>query len=133
LRLYPTSHVFGRAAKQECTVGKFQVRRGDNLLISQWAIQRSARHYDRPEEFRPERWTPEMSAKLHKFAYLPFGGGPRSCIGGLFATTEAKLILVTIARRFALDCVASADVRPDPAVTLRPVGGLPMVVRKRAA
>lgn len=132
LRLYPTSHVFGRVAKQALTVGKYRVRAGDNLLISQWAIQRSRRHYDDPEQFRPERWTPEMTAKLHKFAYLPFGGGPRSCIGGHFATTEAKLILVTIARRFIVDGVATADVRPDPAVTLRPTGGLPMRVRKRA-
>ena len=93
LRLYPTSDVFGRAAKQACTVGKYRVRRGENLLISQWAIQRLARHYENPEQFRPERWTPEMTAKLHKFAYLPFGGGPRSCIGANFATTEAKLIL----------------------------------------
>ena len=131
LRLYPTSHVFGRVAKQPSKVGKYRLRRGDNLLISQWAIQRSARHYDSPEQFRPERWTPEMTAKLHKFAYLPFGGGPRSCIGAHFATTEAKLILVTIARRFVVDCVAGTEVRADPAVTLRPVGGLPMVVRAR--
>lgn len=131
LRLYPTSHVFGRVAKQACTVGKYRVRRGDNLLISQWAIQRSARHYDHPEQFRPERWTAEMTANLHKFAYLPFGGGPRSCIGANFATTEAKLILVTIAQRFIVDCVAGTDVRPDPAVTLRPAGGLPMLVRTR--
>lgn len=131
LRLYPTSHVFGRIARQPCKVGKYRVRRNDNLLISQWAIQRSARHYDHPEQFRPERWTPEMTAKLHKFAYLPFGGGPRSCIGGYFATAEAKVALVTIARRFIVDCVPGADVRPDPAVTLRPVGGLPMRVRKR--
>lgn len=131
LRLYPTSHVFGRAATEACLLGGYRIGSGTNVLISQWAIQRSARHYDEPHAFRPERWTPEMTAKLHKFAYLPFGGGPRSCIGGVFATTEAKLILAMIAQRFCLELAEGVEVRPDPAVTLRPAGGLPMIVRSR--
>jgi cytochrome P450 len=131
LRLYPTSHVFGRTATHVCELAGYRIGPGTNVLISQWAIQRSARHYDEPHAFRPERWTSEMTARLHKFAYLPFGGGPRSCIGGVFATTEAKLILATIAQRFRVDLADGVEVRPDAAVTLRPSGGLPMLVRTR--
>jgi len=131
LRLYPTAHVFGRTAIEACELRGHRVMPGAQVLISPWAIQRSRRHYDEPDRFRPERWTPEMTANLHKLAYLPFGGGPRSCIGGVFATTEAKLILATIAQRFYVDLPRGVEVRPDPAVTLRPAGGLPMIVRAR--
>jgi cytochrome P450 len=132
LRLYPTAHVFGRTAIEPCELRGHRITPGAQILISPWAIQRSRRHYDEPDQFRPERWTPEMTAKLHKLAYLPFGGGARSCIGGVFATTEAKLILATIAQRFSIELPAGVEVRPDPAVTLRSAGGLPMIVRARS-
>jgi cytochrome P450 len=131
LRLYPTAYIIGRIAIDDCTLGGVRVKRGENLLISQWAIHRSSKHYKDPARFMPERWTSEMSAKLHKFAYLPFGAGPRVCIGAQFGLIEAKTILVGILQRYRLALDPRANVVPDPAVTLRPLHGLPMIVRRR--
>src|SRR5260370_25213896 len=99
--------------------------------MSQWAIPRSSRYYDSPEEFCPERWEPARAASVPKFAYLPFGAGPRTCIGAQFALMEAKMILATIAQRYTLELAPDSDVQVDAALTLRPANGLPMTVRER--
>jgi cytochrome P450 len=131
LRLYPSAYNIGRVTKEACDVGGFRIARGKNLIMCQWAVQRSARYYQDPDAFRPERWDP-AARKPPKFAYFPFGAGPRNCVGAQFATMEAKLILASIAQRWRLDLAPGTTVHVDPALTLRPAGGLPMIARRRA-
>jgi cytochrome P450 len=133
LRLYPSAYNIGRVTKEACDVGGFRIARGKNLIMSQWAVQRSARYYREPDAFRPERWDASASRKPPKFAYFPFGAGPRNCVGAQFATMEAKLILASIARRWRFELAPATTVRVDPALTLRPAGGLPMIVKRREA
>ena len=83
-----------------------------------------------PETFDPERFAPERAATRPRFAYFPFGGGPRLCIGNTFALTEAQLVLATVASRWRLDLPQGHAAEPEPLVTLRPRGGLPMRVHR---
>jgi cytochrome P450 len=101
------------------------------VIIPTWAIHRDARWFDDPEAFRPERWASDAARRLPRFAYLPFGGGPRQCIGNTFATMEAVLVLATIARRFRLALVPGLTVTPVPYITLRPEPGIRMRVELR--
>jgi len=120
LRLYPPAYRISRTAVQACTVGPFAIRPGDEILIPQWAVHRSARHFSEPDAFRPERWTPEFTARLPRFAYFPFGGGPRTCIGNGFAELEGRIVLGEICRRFELGVPATSEVAPYLGVTLQP-------------
>src|SRR5262249_35114696 len=90
------------------------------IMIPQWAIQRSARWFDAPDEFRPERWTPSFLESLHRFAYLPFGGGARTCIGNSFAHLEASVVLAAVCRRFTLSVPPGFEAEPFLGVTLLP-------------
>jgi cytochrome P450 len=94
-------------------------------------VHRDPRWFDDPETFRPERWSEENRASIHRYAYFPFGGGPRICIGNNFALMEASLLLATIAGRFRLPLAPGAKVTPMPSMTLRPACGVKVVVRKR--
>ena len=96
-----------------------------------WVVQRDARWFDEPETFRPERWANDAARRLPRFAYFPFGGGPRQCIGNTFATMEAILILATIAQRFRLALVPGQRVTAMPYITLRPEPGIRMRVERR--
>ena len=89
--------------------------------------------WDNPEGFDPERFTPERSAERPRFAYFPFGGGPRLCIGNTFAMTEIQLVLAAVAQRFRLDLVPGHRVVPEPLITLRPRGGVPMTLHSLAS
>jgi cytochrome P450 len=133
MRLYPSTYNIGRIARGACKIGGYAIEAGRDIIMSQWAIHRSSRYYDSPEEFCPERWEPTRAAKVPKFAYIPFGAGPRTCIGAQFALMEAKMILATIARRYTLELRADSNVEVDAALTLRPANGLPMTVRVRSA
>jgi cytochrome P450 len=132
MRLYPSTYNIGRIARSACSVGGYRIEAGRDILMSQWAVHRSSRYYDSPEEFCPERWEPARAAKVPKFAYLPFGAGPRTCIGAQFAMMEAKMILATIAQRYTLELAQDSDVQIDAALTLRPANGLPMIVHARS-
>ena len=93
------------------------------MLLSPWIVHHDARWWDEPYAFRPERWmAPDFEASLPRFAYFPFGGGPRKCIGEGFAWMEGVLALATLARRWRLRSVPGAKVRGKPGITLRPVG-----------
>ncbi len=131
-RLYPPAYQIGRVSIDACDIGGYRIPAKAHVLMYQWAVHRSARHYDQPEAFRPERWTPEMTRALPRFAYFPFGGGPRTCIGASFATMETTAVLATIAARCRLTLAPGTEVAPDPAVTL-PLRGnrLPMLVQRR--
>ena len=120
MRLYPPNRSVGREALNDCQIGDYHVPAGTQLLMSQWVVQRDARYFERPEEFQPERWTPEFTRQLPKYAYFPFGGGPRVCIGQDFAMMEAMLVIATILRRFRLALANEQLVEPRPVVLLRP-------------
>jgi cytochrome P450 len=131
LRLYPPAHSIGREAARDTEVGGYRVPAGTMILMSPWVMHRDPRFYDRPEAFEPDRWTDDLEERLPRFAYFPFGGGPRVCIGQGFAMTEAVLLLAAIARRYRLTPVSAQPVPADAAVTLRPRGGLPMRIERR--
>jgi len=98
--------------------------RGTNVFISQWVTQRDPRFSIGPNDFLPERWNDEFEKRLPKFAYFPFGGGPRVCIGASFASMEAALLLATIAQRFRLTLAAGHPVHPYASAALRPKHGI---------
>ena len=131
MRLYPPAWGVGREAVRDCEVGGYRIPEGMQIFTFQWVVQRDARWYDEPESFRPERWREEVAARLPKFAYFPFGGGPRQCIGNSFATMEAVLVLSTIARRFRLRLADSHAVELLPAMSLRPKGGVWLKLERR--
>lgn len=120
LRLYPPNRSVGREALNDCEIGDYHVPAGTQMLMSQWVVQRDSRYFDSPEEFKPERWTTEFTKELPKYAYFPFGGGPRVCVGQDFATMEAMLVIATIIRRFKLSLASDESVEPRPVVLLRP-------------
>ena len=132
MRLYPPAYAFGREALADCEIGGYRVPAGATVFISQWAVHRDPRFFGADAEaFRPERWTAEFEAALPRYAYLPFGGGPRVCIGNRFAMMEAVLLLATVARRFRLPLASDREVAPFPSITLRPVGGVPVRLQAR--
>jgi cytochrome P450 len=120
-----------RGAVRDTQLGGRRLRANTTVLLSPWVIHRDARWYPRPLAFEPERWADDFAKHLPRFAYLPFGGGPRQCIGNTFALTEAALLLASIARQFRLELPPGERVEPDPTITLRPAGGLQMRIRRR--
>ena len=131
LRLYPTVWLIGREAIEPVRVGDYQLNRGTTVYMSQWVVHRDPRWYDDPLSYRPERWEDGLAKRLPRYAYFPFGGGPRLCIGNNFALMEATLLIATIARRFRLRLAADATVTPLPTMTLRPDHGIKMIVEER--
>lgn len=131
LRLYPPAYVIGREAVADCVVGGFPVPARATVYLSPWVLHRDPRWFDEPESFRPDRWLDGSAARLPKYVYIPFGGGPRICIGERFAMMEGILVLVTLLRRFRLE-MAGPDPVPFPSITLRPEGGPIMRVVRRA-
>jgi cytochrome P450 len=131
MRLYPPAYVIGREAIADCVIGGYGVPRGTTVLMPQWVVQRDPRFFDEPERFRPERWGEERIKSRPKFAYFPFGGGPRVCIGQQFAMMELVLILATIAQKFRFRLQPGAKVTPQPTFTLRPVPGIPGLIEAR--
>jgi cytochrome P450 len=133
LRLYPPAYAIGREAVKAFDLGGFTLPVGSQIMISQYAIQRDARFFPEPERFMPERWLDASSKALPRFAYFPFGGGPRICIGMHFAMMEIALVLATLVRRIEIAALPDTQLRLDPVVTLRVKGGLRVqVIAKRA-
>ena len=134
MRLYPPAWTTGREALEDVTVRGHRIPKGAQILLSQWVVHRDARWFPNPEGFDPDRWLPERARTLPRFAYFPFGGGPRVCIGNHFAMMEATLILVLIVRRWQVDLVAGQRLELKPSVTLRQKGpGLRVRLTERAA
>lgn len=133
MRLYPAVWGIGRRASAACEIGGYRVTAGTNIFIFQSLTQRDPRFFSNPDEFDPERWRedPIRSGKIPRFAYFPFGGGPRVCVGASFAMLEAMLLLAMIQQRFHLDLVPGHQVEPLPSVTLRPKHGIQVTVRHR--
>ena len=130
MRLYPPAYVVYREAEEEDELGGFRIPAGSVVSTPQWVVHHDRRWFDDPWAFRPERWTDDFRRELPDFAYFPFGGGPRKCIGDGFAMREAKLVLATLGQRYELDRVTEAfDL--VPLVTLHPDGPVEMTVRRR--
>jgi cytochrome P450 len=127
MRLYPPAYAIGRQAIRPCTLGGFAVPAGGTILMSQWVMHRDPRYYEQPERFYPERWADGLAKRLPRYAYFPFGGGPRVCIGNSFALMELPLVLATIAQRFRFSLPPGPPVLPKPLLTLQPNG--PIVVK----
>ncbi len=132
MRLYPPAYVIGRENLQACEIGSFHAPRGTTMLMSQWVVQRDPRIYDQPEQFRPQRWLEGLAQRLPKYAYFPFGGGPRLCIGNTFALMETVLVLATLARPYHFTLAPGHVVEPVPTFTLRPRNGILAVLARRA-
>ena len=131
LRLYPAAWGMARLAVEDHEIAGYPVTKGMGVAMAQWVVHRDPRWYDAPEEFRPERWEDDLWKRLPRFAYFPFGGGPRQCIGNAFALMEATLILATIARKFRLRLVANHPVAPLASITLRPRHGVRVTLESR--
>lgn len=132
MRLYPPAFGLGREAINDCEIGGYRVPKGTQVFLFQWATQRDPRFYDEPNAFRPERWTADFIERLPKYAYFPFGGGPRVCIGASFAMMEVILCLATIGQRFRLEMDRDHPVSIYPAMSLRPRDGIKVKVRARS-
>lgn len=131
MRLYPPAYAFSRLVKEDCQLGGYRIPAGTTVIVSQWVVHRDPRFFTDPDRFLPERWLEGLARRLPRFAYFPFGGGARLCIGNNFAMMEAQLILATMLQRYRIQPVPDQKVRPLAAVTLRPAPGVQAVVRKR--
>ncbi len=132
MRLYPPAWILtGRETIAEDQIAGYTIPARSTVFISPYVIHRDPRFWPDPERFDPGRFAPEAAAARPRFAYLPFGGGPRKCIGADFALTEAQLILAAVAQRYCLRLQPGWTVKPDPIFTLRVRGGLPMHLEAR--
>ncbi len=131
MRLYPPAYSFGRMAIEDTVIQGYDVPANTDINIFGIIAHRSAKWWDEPMAFRPERFSPENEASIPRYAYLPFGGGPRICIGNSFAMMEARLMLATIAQQYQLRLKPGQKIELDPLITLRPLGGMHMRVEQR--
>jgi cytochrome P450 len=130
MRLYPPAYLIGREAAADTELAGYPMPRGMTVFMCQWVTHRDPRFFDEPDKFRPERWGEKRIEQLPKYAYYPFGGGPRLCIGNHFAMLEAVLVLATIGQRFRFT-MEPEKVTPRPMITLRPQPGIPVVLKRR--
>jgi cytochrome P450 len=128
LRLYPPVWAFLREAVRPVEIGGYTLPAGTTFVLSQWVSHRDPRFFDQPDEFRPERWTAEFEKQLPKFAYFPFGGGQRTCIGASFAKMESALLLATMAQRFRVSLARGFKLELLPSITLQPKRGVSVVL-----
>ena len=131
MRLYPPVWAVVRSPIRDCEIGGYHVTARSNIVMSQWVVHHDPQLYPEPDAFRPERWLGEAAKALPKFAWFPFGGGPRSCIGSGFAMLEAALVLATVAQRYQLRLASDRPVQPTPTITLRPRGGVQVTPIRR--
>ena len=131
MRLYPPAWTTGREATEDVVIGGYRIPKGAQLLIAQWVVHRDPRWFPNPEAFDPDRWGQARAADLPRYAYFPFGGGPRVCIGNHFAMMEAILILAVAMQRYHFELVPDQTLKLAPSVTLRPKKGVRAVVKHR--
>ena len=131
MRLLPPVYGVGREAVEEVEIGGYTIPAGSNVGLHFYRAHRHPDFWNDPEKFDPERFSPENEKNIPRYAYMPFGGGPRVCIGNSFAMMEAQLLLATIAQHYKLRLAPEANVVLDPKITLRPKHGMPMTLHKR--
>ncbi|MBL0403130.1 cytochrome P450 [Microvirga aerilata] len=132
VRLYPPAPYMSRTAIADDAIGSVEIPAGSMVVIAPYVLHRHRTLWDQPDAFRPERFLTEERGRIDRFAYLPFGAGPRVCIGASFSLQEAVIVLASIVRHMRLDLVQGHEVVPVQRITLRPGGGLPMHVTQRA-
>ena len=132
MRLYPPAWAFERDALEADNLGGWPIEAGATVGVVTYALHRHPGHWENPEGFDPDRFLPERSASRHRYAYLPFGGGPRQCIGMGMALMEAAIVLATLRQRYRLELVPGQRVKLDASVTLRPGTPIRMRLRGRA-
>ena len=132
LRLYPPAYVIGRQVDEDVEIGGYLFEKGETVLMSQYVIHRQADYFENPDNFIPERFENNFMRTLPSYAYFPFGGGPRVCIGNHFAFMEMVLVLACIAHRYRLRLTPNhVTIKPQPLITLRPKPGLRMILEER--
>ncbi len=131
MRLFPPVWALGRKATEDCVIGERPIPKDSIILMSQYVTHRDPEYFDEPEKFKPERWTLEMQESLPDFAYFPFGGGARRCIGEQFSWTEGILLLATFGREWRFRMNSTKEPEPLFLLTLRPKRPLNFVVEKR--
>jgi cytochrome P450 len=131
MRLFPPAWAIGRRTLVDYSFAQYTLPAGCVVVHLPYLVQRSARWFQDPLAFRPERWSESFKQQLPKFAYFPFGGGPRNCIGEAFAWMEGILILATLAQRWRFELLPTAQMEAEPLITLRPRHGLPVRVAAR--
>jgi cytochrome P450 len=131
LRLYPPAWAIGREATDTVVMGGYTIPPGSVVIMSQYITHRDPRYFAEPNKFIPERWSPEMKSNLHKFAFFPFGGGSRVCMGEPLAWIEGILLLVTLLRNWKIELVPEHPVVLSPLITLRPKYGMKMIIKRR--
>jgi cytochrome P450 len=129
MRLYPPAWQTQREALEDVEIGGYTIKKGSTIMVSPFLTHRDARWWENPDEFIPERFAPE-NMEQHKYAYFPFGGGPRICIGNQFAMMEAVLVLATLMQRCTFTLAPGQDIQPAPLVTLRSTNGIKMWVKQ---
>jgi cytochrome P450 len=133
MRLYPPAWMIERRPLEDFEAGGYIIPSGTIVLMSQYLVHRDPRWWSEPEHFDPDRWAPDRQALRPKFAYFPFGGGARMCIGEHFAWMEGVLVLATLAQRWRMRYEEPVGPKAEPLVTLRPRGGMPMRLEQRAS
>jgi cytochrome P450 len=131
LRLFPPAYLIGRKAIEPVEIQGVLIPRGTNVLMSQWVVHRDQRWFSRPTEFLPDRWSDPAVRELPRYAFFPFGGGPRACIGNQFAMLEMVLVLAHLVPRYRVSLCPSQTVVPRPSVTLRPRDGIRVTIQPR--
>ena len=132
IRLYPPVHTIPRQTNRDVEIGDYRIPAGEQVHLSIISVHRDERFYDQPMSFQPSRWTPEFGEELDDYAFVPFGGGRRTCIGREFARLEATLVLATIGQQFRLDWAGEdGKITIEPEITTQTKNGLPMVIREQ--
>ena len=133
MRLYPPAWAMGRRALEDHALDRYVLPKGSVIVVSPWLLHRDARWWTEPDTFRLDRWTDDATSTRPRHAFLPFGGGPRMCIGEGFARMEGELLIATIARRWRFELDAAQEIALQPVVTLRPKHGMRMRAVARQA
>ena len=131
MRLYPPAFILARRALRDVTVGGHRIQKNDLAVINIIGMHRRPAYFPEPLRFDPDRFAPEAEKAIRKHAYLPFGAGPRICIGNHFALMEGHVLLAAIASRLRFERETAALIEMEPLITLRPKGGIAMRVRRR--
>ncbi len=131
MRLFPPAYIIGRQAIREVTIGPHRLPPETTVFINIYGMHRRALYFPDPEKFDPDRFQIEAEKQMVRSSYIPFGGGPRSCIGSQFAMLEGHLVLAALAQRVTFEAPNDRVIEPEPLITLRPSGGVPLLVRRR--
>ena len=131
LRLYPPAWGFSRLTLADDELGGYHVAKGSIVFVIPFVVHRRPKLWTDPERFDPNRFAPERESARPRFAYIPFGGGPRGCIGNQFAIVEAVSIVASIAQRYRVELIEDQQIRPEPLITLRPTPGMRARIARR--